>query len=323
MREAIRVPILQAAEVISSARRLVAVGHVNPDGDALGSALALAHAARRAGIEAVASFGGPFRVPESLSFLDLAPLVPPADVPETPDVMVVFDAASPQRIGELAGHAERAGTVVVVDHHVTSDGGFGDVRVIDPDSGASAELAFYLIRALGWEIDEIVGAALLTGIVTDTGRFQYSSTDPSILRVAAELVEAGVRPEVLGQHLFESAPYGYLKVSSAVLGRARLEPGLRLVWSAAFASDLEDAGVGWEDCDGLIDDLRIAREADVAALLKQVEGGFKVSLRSRGRVDVGAIAAAHGGGGHHNAAGFTAASDDVDAVVELLRARLR
>jgi phosphoesterase RecJ-like protein len=234
--------------------------------------------------------------------------------------MVVFDVASPDRLGSLAAAAAAARLVVVVDHHA-SNSGFGDVRVIDPEAGASAQLAYHLIRELGWPIDRAVGDALLTGIVTDTGRFQYSSTDPDILRVAADLLEAGVRPEVLGQHLFESAPYGYLQVSSRVLGRSHLEPEARLVWSVAFDADLEAAGVGWEDCDGLIDDLRIAREADVAVLLKQVAGGYKVSLRSRGRVDVGSIAAANGGGGHHNAAGFTAAGD-ADEVIARIRTAL-
>lgn len=321
MKDSIRTSILRAAEAIGRAEDLVAVGHVNPDGDALGSALGLALAARRAGVDAVASFGGPLLVGRAFDFLDQSPLVPASDVPPAPDVLVVFDAASRDRIGDLAPVADAAGTVVVVDHHVTNDG-FGDIRVVDPEAGASAQLGYYLIRELGWPVDGAVGEALLTGIVTDTGRFQYSSTDGSILRVAAELVEAGVRPELLGQHLYESAPYGYLKVSAAVLGRSRLDSELRFVWSAAFTADLREAGVGWEDCDGLIDDLRIVREADVAALLKEVDGGFKVSLRSRGRIDVGAIAAAHGGGGHHNAAGFTAAAE-CDAVVELVRAHLR
>ncbi len=313
--------IRRAADVVAGATDLVVVGHVNPDGDALGSAVGLALAARRRALPAVAAFGGDVHIPEAFGFLDLSVVVPAAEVPPHPDVLVVVDVASRDRLGDLAHLVESARAVVVVDHHVTNDG-FGDVEVIDPAAGASAQLVYHLIRAAGWAVDEAVGTALLAGIVTDTGRFQYSSTDPDILRVAADLVELGVRPETIGQHLFESAPYGYLRVSAAVLGRSRLEADLRFVWSVAYRRDLEDAGVGWEDCDGLIDDLRIAREADVAALIKEIDGGFKVSLRSRGRVDVGAIAAAHGGGGHHNAAGFDA-SDDEGAVIALVREHLR
>jgi nanoRNase/pAp phosphatase (c-di-AMP/oligoRNAs hydrolase) len=248
-------------------------------------------------------------------------VVDASEFPDEPEVMVVFDTAVASRLADLAPAAERAGTLVVVDHHVHSDG-LGDIAVIDSSASASALLAFRLIEALGWPLDEASATALHTGIVTDTGRFQYSSTDPETLRVAAVLVEAGVRPEVIGQAVYESVPFGYLSVSAAVLGRAVLEEDLGFIWSVVLRADIEAAGVDPSDLDGLIDDLRIAREAGVAALVKEVHEGFKVSLRSRGVVDVGEIAAANGGGGHRNAAGFTVAGPLAD-VVERIRAGLR
>lgn len=311
----------KAAEVIGAADSLAITCHVSPDGDALGSALGLAHAARSAGRDAVVSFGTPFVVPPTLEFLDLAPLVPPKEFPEEPDVMVVFDAGSFDRLVELGASAKRAGTLVVVDHHITNEG-FGDVQVIDGSVAASGQLAVYLLDELGWAIDQTVATCLLTAIVTDTGRFQYSSTSPETLRVAARLVEAGARPEEIGQHVYESVAFGYLKASSIVLGRAELEEDLGLVWSWIAHDDLAATGVRYEDLDGLIDDIRIAREAGVAALLKQVDKGWKVSLRSRGEVDVGAIALANGGGGHHNASGFTAGRP-LEEVIESIRSFLR
>ncbi|HSG78057.1 MAG TPA: DHH family phosphoesterase [Acidimicrobiia bacterium] len=313
--------ITAAAEAIAAADRLAITGHVNPDGDALGSALALALAARSVGKEAVVGFGGGSVIPEHYDFLDLTPIVDAADFPDEPDVMVVFDTAVADRLAELAGAAARAKTLVVVDHHVTN-GGLGDIAIVDPTASASAMLAFRLIEALGWAIDDSVATALHTGIVTDTGRFQYSSTDGETLRVAAELLDAGVRPEVIGQAMYESVPFGYLAASAAVLGRAVLEEELGLVWSVVLRADVAAAGVDPSDLDGLIDDLRIAREAGVAALVKEVDQGFKVSLRSRGAVDVGSIAAANGGGGHHNAAGFTVPGPLAD-VLERVRAGLR
>lgn len=317
MRDPIRDAIRRAAETIAAAETLAVTCHINPDGDALGSAVGFALAARRAGKAAVVSFGGPFVVPDSYEFLDLSPLVAPERFPGDADVAVVFDVAAGDRLGGLRGRVTGAGTVVVVDHHATNDG-FGDVRVIDPEAAASAQLAYYLIRQLGWVIDEPVALALLTGIVTDTGRYQYSSTDAEVLRVAADLLEAGVRPEVIGQRVYESVPFGYLAVSSAVLGRAVLDADHSLVWSVVYDADLATAGVEPADIDHLIDDLRIAREAGVAALLKQVEGGFKVSLRSRGGVDVGALAVGFGGGGHHNAAGFTAPGEVGEIVAAMM-----
>jgi nanoRNase/pAp phosphatase (c-di-AMP/oligoRNAs hydrolase) len=319
MKQAIRESIRRAAEVVASAGEVALACHVSPDGDALGSMLGLAHAARGAGKRVTASFGSPFAVAAQYEFLGLGPLVPPEKFPAAPEVMVVLDVASADRLGELAGPASRAGALVVLDHHLTNPG-FGHVAVVDPSAAATAQLVYHLLRRLAWPIDRPVATALLTGLVSDTGRFQYSSTDASVLRIAARLVEAGARPEEIGQSVYEWLPFGYLQVSGAVLSRARLEDGL--VWSVLFRADHARAGVGPEDLDLLIDGLRIAREAEVAVLLREVEGGWKVSLRSRGAVDVGAVAAACGGGGHHNAAGFNTGGDP-EAVLAAIRERLR
>lgn len=312
----------RAAEAIAGADSLAISCHVSPDGDALGSALGLALAARNAGRSAVVSFGSPFRVPGSLAFLDTSPLVPPEEFPTAPDCMVVFDAGSADRLGELAANAAAARVLIVVDHHKSTSGGFGDILVVDPAAAASAQLTVALLDTLGWEIDAGVARCLLTGIVTDTGRFQYSATTGEVMRTASRLIDAGVRPEEIGQAVFESVPFGYLKVAATMLQRATLEPDLGLVWSWVEQGDLDSAGVAWADVDGLIDDLRIAREAGVAALLKDTTQGWKVSLRSRGAVDVGAIAEARAGGGHHNASGFTMPGERA-AVVDAIRAALR
>lgn len=313
--------IARAAEAIAAVDSLAITCHVNPDGDALGSALALAHAARAAGKDAVVAFGGPQDISDSLAFLDMSPLVRPEEFPTEPECLVVFDVGAMSRLAEIGSNASRAGTVIVVDHHISNDG-FGDIRVIHPEIAASAQLATYLIEALGWEIDETVATCLMTGIVTDTGRFQYSSTDGETLRVAARLLDAGVRPEIIGQQIYESVPFGYLTLSAAVLDRAVLEEDLGLIWSMMTSEDLERSGIGYAQADALIDDLRIAREAGVALLLKQTDAGWKGSMRSRGDIDVAAIAGLFDGGGHHNAAGFNAAGS-VDQIVERVRESLR
>jgi phosphoesterase RecJ-like protein len=319
VRQAIRESIRRAAEALAAAEEVALACHVSPDGDALGSTLGLAHAAAATGKRVVASFGSPFAVGTQFEFLGLGPLVPPERFPEAPDLMVVLDVAAPDRLGELAASASRAGTLIVLDHHPTNPG-FGHIRVVEPGAAATAELVYHLLRRLAWPIDRRVAAALLTGLVSDTGRFQYSSTGPSVLRMAARLVEAGASPAEIGRHLYEWLPFGYLQVSGSVLARARLEGGL--LWSVLFAADYEKAGVGTEDLDLLIDDLRVAREAEVTVLVKEVTGGWKVSLRSRGAVDVGALAAANGGGGHHNAAGFETGEDPGD-IIAGIRRRLR
>jgi phosphoesterase RecJ-like protein len=304
-----------AARAIEQARRIVAIGHVHPDGDALGSALAVAIAARAAGKEAWVTFGEPFSVPDQFRYLDRDVVVAPDEVPSDIDVVVACDTANPERLGTALAIAERAGTLIVVDHHV-SNGGFGDLLVIDPGAAATAQLVYYLIADhLHWPVTVAMATALYTGLVTDTGRFQYSATTPEVHRVAAALLAAGVDPDDVGRHVYGEAPFGYLGVAGAVLVRSRLEPDSRLVWSVLYLRDLEEAGIGGDDTDGLIDLVRLAAEAEVACLLKETEtGATKASLRSRGAVDVNALAARFGGGGHHNAAGFTVEESPADVI---------
>jgi phosphoesterase RecJ-like protein len=310
-----------AARAIGDASVIAMVCHIGPDGDAIGSMLGMAVAAAAAGKRVVASFGEPFTVPDAFRYLPTDRLVPPADMPPDPEVLVTFDAGSPDRLGELQALVDGAGAVVVIDHHV-SNTGFGTHDLIDPEASATAEIVVALLDRLGWRLTAEVATCLHTGIVTDTGRFQYSNTRPGTLQVAARLVEAGARPEVIGRHVYEEVPFGYLEVAGAVLSRARLDPERRLVWSVVTQEDLDEAGISLDDTDPLIDALRVARESDVAMLLKHLgPSRVKGSLRSRGRVDVGAIAVALGGGGHHNAAGFTfdgTPEETLAAVIALL-----
>lgn len=313
--------VQEAADAIGQASKIAMACHVGPDGDGLGSMLAMSIAARDAGKEVWPSFGSPFELPDTFRYLPLDLLVPPEEVPEAPELFVAFDTGSPDRLAELGSVAKRAQRVVVIDHHVTNEG-FGDVALVEPDVSSTAELTLTVIRQLGWPVTPVVATCLLTGIVTDTGRFQYSNTGPRTLVAAAQLVAAGARPEEVGRHMYEEAPFGYLAVAAAVMARAVLEPDLSFVWSVVYPEDLTEAEVGRGDIDALIDLVRLPIEADVAALIKVIdETTVKGSLRSRGRVDVGSIAADLGGGGHHNASGFTlrgGAEEAVAAVRERL-----
>ncbi len=291
--------------VLRNANSIGVVGHVGPDGDALGSMIGLTLSARDAGIDAVASFAEPFVVPEEMSFLDSSTLVAPAAFPKDLDVGVVVDTSVQDRVGALAGALSGAKRLVVVDHHI-SDGSWGDHVLVDRSAAATTELIYELIIELGWPLSEPVATALYTGIVTDTGRFQYSSTSPRTHTIAADLLRYGVRTDVIGQKLFEEAPFGYYEVAAAVLGRAVFDDKRRFVWSIMTLADLEQAGLEYHETDALIDLVRMARGTEVACLLKvKKEGVVKASLRSRGAIDVAAIAHSFGGGGHHNAAGFT------------------
>ena len=313
----------KAAEVLAESEKIALACHVGPDGDALGSMLGFGVAASNAGKTVVASFGTPFMVPDNLSFLPSELLINPTEFPEKPKTMVVFDAGSAERLGELADNAGAAETLVVLDHHVTN-AGFGDIAVVDPSAAATAELVIDLLEILTWPITPSIANCLHTALVTDTGRFLYSNTSPRTLEYAAKLVRAGASPEEIGRHVYDEAPFGYLHAAGAALARAELDADLGVVSTILTHQDLVDAGIDWGDVDNLINTIRLAQEADVAVLAKvHPDGRVKMSLRSRGLTDVGSLAAEFGGGGHRLASGFTfegAPEKAIESVLERVEA---
>lgn len=307
----------RAGEAIAGTDELALACHVGPDGDALGSMIGFGLAARNAGKKVVASFGSPFVVPSNLSFLPTDLLVAPAEFPASPQTMVVFDVGSADRLAELGSAAGKAGRLIVIDHHVTNDG-FGDIAVIDPDAAATSVLVADLLEILDWPLTPEIATCLHTALVTDTGRFQYSNTTPSTLRLGADFVAAGAEPAQISQKVYEEAPFGYLKAAGVALSRAKLDRELGMVSTVITETELEEAGVDWGDIDNLMDTLRLTAEADVAVLAKvHPDNRVKLSLRSRGGTDVGALAAELGGGGHRLASGFTFEGSADDAIVEV------
>jgi phosphoesterase RecJ-like protein len=311
--------IATAAKLIREADTVALACHVGPDGDALGSMLALGLAARSEGKEVVASFGSPFSVPGNLSFLPTEMVVPPEEFPAEPKLMVVFDAGSAERLAELGANASKAEQLIVIDHHATHED-FGHVSVVDPKAAATGELVHDLLEELGWEVTPEIAQCLLTALVTDTGRFLYSNTSPRTLHLAADLVAAGAVPAEIGRHVYEEAPFGYLKAAGAALSRAHLDRERRVVSTTITEADLEMFGIDWGDIDNLIDTVRLAEEADVTVLAKvHADGRVKVSLRSRSDTDVGALAVEMGGGGHRLAAGFTSTDPPETVLAEIHR----
>lgn len=312
----------RAVSVLASAQRVALACHFNPDPDALGSMLGLAHHLVGLGKEVVCSWGNrPFTLPRWLALLQgEAFLVPPERFPKAPPVMVALDTASPDRLGPLAGNAARAGETIVIDHHRTNPG-FGSILLLDPAASSTAEMVFRLVERLGGELPDAAAACLYAGIVTDTGRFQYQSTTPETLRVAASLRGHDFDHTRLAQGLYEDGSMAALKVVALALERAVLDAGAGLLWTYVMQADLAGMDIAMGETDDLIDVARTAREVDVTCVIRQQrDGRFKVSLRSRGATDVGSISNAFGGGGHRLAAGYTATGGLEEAVEALTSA---
>jgi bifunctional oligoribonuclease and PAP phosphatase NrnA len=247
-------------------------------------------------------------------------LVAPGDLPKHPAILVTLDAADLDRLDGLSYLVDRADTVICIDHHRTNPG-FGTINLIDPDAAATAELVFRLIERMGGDLTPEVAACLYAGMVTDTGRFQFENASPDVLRIAARLREEAFDHARLAQALYADGTVPYLRLLGRLLDRVALVPEANLVWTYLLRTDLESGGVPIHETDDLIDVVRTAREADVAAVLKeQVAGGFKVSLRSRGNTDVSAVAARFGGGGHRLAAGYTSKGSLEESATALIAA---
>lgn len=313
-------------ELVRAAGEVYLVCHINPDGDALGSALAVAMGLREKGKRAFVSFGDdPLVVPGSLSFLPgLDLLVPPAEVPETPELMMVFDAASLDRLGLLVPAAKRAAALVVVDHHV-SNTRFGTHHLIDVTAPATAVVVDGLLDRLGVKLTADIAAALYAGLASDTGSFKYVGTTPATHEFAARLLRTGIRHDLISREIWDTAEFGYLKVLARALERATLAPdeagGAGLVWTVVPRADRAEFGVAMDQIEGIIDVVRKTVEAEVAVVFKEDgDGTFRVSTRSKGRIDVGTLCTALGGGGHRLAAGFT--SPDVDVTLQRIRSAL-
>jgi phosphoesterase RecJ-like protein len=308
----------RAVTALAGASEVVVACHIDPDGDALGSLLGLAGFLRRRGKRVWMTWGTPSpTVPPQYAFLPgLDAVSPPEDVPEAPEVFVALDCASLDRLGVLEPRFGSAATTIDLDHHISNEG-FADVNLVDPSAASSAELVFDLVARMGGTPDLPEATALYTGIVTDTGRFQYANTSPATLRTAAALREAGADHEQVATAIFESSSLPFLHVLGVVLARARVDDGL--VWSWLDGADLAAAGLSLDETEPLIDVIRKVRESRFALVLKeQPEGGYKGSLRSRGEVDVSAIARSLGGGGHRRAAGFSFAGTAEEAARAVL-----
>jgi phosphoesterase RecJ-like protein len=305
----------------------VLLAHVYPDADALGSALSVGLALRERGRHVQVSFGDdPFVLPRILEFLPgLDLLVPPSAVRPDPALVVTFDASSIDRLGVLADNVKAAGVLVAVDHHASYTG-FAQHHLVDVASPATAVLAGELVRRRGVDLTPDIATTVYAGLLTDTGSFRYSATTPATHVLAAELLEAGVPHDRVAREVYDSSDFGYVQVLGAALSQARLEPasagGRGLVWTTVSAAARAEHGLGMDAVEPVIDTLRVAREAEVAAVLKEDDdGSWRVSTRSRGTLDVSRACLALGGGGHRLAAGFTS-RDDVDGTLAALRAQL-
>ena len=295
--------VSQIANVLRSGQRFVISSHTRPDGDSIGSSVALALALRAMGKTAEVVHAdpppGPLTQFPGVSAIRLA-----ASVDEVFDAAIILECGDLARTG-VAG-LDRS-FVINIDHH-PDNSGYGNLRWFDPTAAACGEMIFVLVKALGAPLTPEVATHIYMAILTDTGSFHYSSISPTTFEICKEALLAGVNPVLVARNVYDSNNMGRLKLFGAVLSTMQIDASARVAIVHVDHEMARSAGGTYEDTEGLVNLPLTVKEIEAVVFFKQLEGGqYRVSMRSKGDIDVGAIAKQFGGGGHKNAAGCTVA----------------
>jgi phosphoesterase RecJ-like protein len=291
--------LARVADALRSHERFLLVTHENPDGDAIGSILGLGSALGALGKDVVMYLGGETDTPTEYAFLPIDEIrrTLPDDASER--ILVALDCANVQRMSAAAALVGNVPLALDIDHHHDNTA-FGQVNLLVPDASSTGEIVRDILRELEVDLTPTIAEALYVALVTDTGRFQYTNTTPKALRLAAELVEAGVDVHRVFQGIYESVEFAKLKLLARALERAQVYEGGRLVISYLLRTDFQELGVGEEFAEGIIDYLRAVDGTEMAAVIREPpeppDARRRVSMRaSSDELDVSAIARERGG----------------------------
>lgn len=295
--------LAEAAALLRGARRVLALCHINPDGDALGSLLGLAWVLRALPAPPVIVTVCADPTPQALHFLPGAQQIHTSPPPGPWDVVVALDASDPARLGDIFKPESFAAPVIVLDHHVTNLY-FGTLNVVDTHAAATAQIVLALADALEAPISYETAVCLLTGLVTDTLSFRTSNMTAAAFTAAARLMAAGADVSEIAQRSLFDRPLANLRLWGAGLTQAQLDG--QVAWTTLNRAMRERAGLTGNSENGLASQLLNATEAKIAAVFNETaDQHVEISLRSRSGYDVAAVALRLGGGGHPQAAGCT------------------
>jgi bifunctional oligoribonuclease and PAP phosphatase NrnA len=308
-------------ELIEKHHSFLIVAHERPDGDAVGSTLAFYHMLRGLGKDAVVYSQDP--TPGSYLFLPGSGQI----VQELPsvknfEVAIILDCGNIERVGSQAEKIAGIPHLINIDHHV-SNGKFCGGSLIDPDASSTGELLFRLIRYSHIDLTKDIATCLYAAILTDTGGFRYGNTRSSSLLVAAELVEGGADPQWISENIYESDPAGRMRLLSMVMSTLILEEEGTIGSLVVTQKAIADAEALPEHTEGFVDLPRSIKGVQISILyVEMLDGRFKISLRSKGKINIEKVARFFGGGGHANAAGCRVSGELADIrrrVIETIR----
>jgi phosphoesterase RecJ-like protein len=309
------------ARVLLAASRVIVCAHVTPDGDAVGSVIALTTALRGLGVDATATLADHHAPPSTYAFLEGFDAYRDVADLEPPDVFVALDTPSAKRLGVAEPLASAARTVITLDHHADNDH-FGTLGILDTAAASTCSIVWRLLPVLGVVRTPAMASACYAGLMTDTGRFSYGNTTPLALRDAAEMIEAGADARSIYTRIYERRSGASLALLGRVLSRITLANAGRIAYSWMTDDDLADTGALPEDTENIVDVVRQVGGVDAVVFFKAQHDVVKVSLRAKcPTLDVAAVAHRFDGGGHTAAAG-AAAPLPLESAIEAVLAQL-
>lgn len=310
-------------EEVAGAQSVLIGTHMNPDGDALGSALALSHYFDQEGISHEVLCNNP--APANLKFLPGVERVRQTPQKKDHDLGIMLDLDALPRLGGPAAYFEELPRLIVIDHHVPIEAP-GNLRIVQVEAPATALILADLLVALGAEITPDMATCLLTGIVTDTGSFRFRNTNAEALHMSAYLLERGGDINLVSEEVFQRKPLASARLLGFLLERMTLEEDNRIAYGGLTFEDFAVTSANDEDTEGFVNELLSIDTVQIAALFREGKRGrVRISFRSRDGYDVAAVAQEFGGGGHRNAAGCSMEGhlqEVIAAVVPRLKACL-
>jgi phosphoesterase RecJ-like protein len=301
----------QIIQHIKDGQHILIASHAEPDGDSVGSLVALGLALAK--LDKEITMYNPSPIPAVYRFLPGAGrIVRQLKNADAYDLALVLDCGDLVRIGETSAEVDKIPVLINIDHHV-SNTGFGHIQFIDTTACATAEIVYRLINALEIPFDKAIATSIYTGILTDTGSFRFSNTNQAAFAISKVMTDAGVEPHNVAQHVFGTYSLGRIKLLNLALNSIEISDNGKLSMMTVTRSMLNTTGTNTEDLDGMINYARRIEDVKVAALIHEIKNGagkftnmnrYHVSLRSDSSVDVAKIAGKFGGGGHASAAGF-------------------
>lgn len=310
---------------LKNSNHVIIVSHINPDGDAIGSLIAMGLALNA--LNKNITFYNESPVPSAYRFLpSVEKIVHQIKETNIYDTAIILDCADFQRIGKISSLISKIPVIINIDHHITNTE-FGNLNLVDTSACATTEIIYNLLTEMVLPINNSeIATSIYTGILTDTGSFHFSNTNKSAFAICEKMVEAGADPHDIALHIYGRYSLGKIKLLNMALESIEISNNGKMSIMILTKDMLDETGTLPEDTNGLVNYAKNIEDVKVAVLIHQLSNGngvpekldnYRVSLRSDGTVDVAAIAASFGGGGHNRAAGFS-----IEATLSNIKAQM-